>query len=97
MTEDPGSGQSPRRTGRPVDAEDPTSGLGSPSEPNATSSLREIDAAITSLRAGEGDMAAPNPWLDRLELRSQNPSSAHSCARSRTTTVCWSRSRRPTR
>ena len=73
MTEDPGSGQSPRRTGRPVDAEDPTSGLGSPSEPNATSSLREIDAAITSLRAGEGDMAAPNPWLDRLELRSQNP------------------------
>ena len=73
MTEDPGSGQSPRRTGRPVDAEDPTSGLGSPFEPNATSSLREIDAAITSLRAGEGDMAAPNPWLDRLELRSQNP------------------------
>ena len=73
MTEEPGSGQSPRRTGRPVDAEDPTSGLGSPSEPNATSSLGEIDAAITSLRAGEGDMAAPNPWLDRLELRSQNP------------------------
>ena len=73
MTEDPGSGQSPRRTGRPVDAEDPTSGLGSPSEPNATSSLREIDAAITSLRAGEGNMAGPNPWLDRLELRSQNP------------------------
>ena len=73
MTEEPGSGQSPRRTGRPVDAEDPTSGLGSPSEPNATSSLSEIDAAITSLRAGEGDMAAPNPWLDRLELRSQNP------------------------
>jgi len=73
VTEDPGSGQSPRRTGRPVDAEDPTSGLGSRSEPNATSSLREIDAAITSLRAGEGDMAAPNPWLDRLELRSQNP------------------------
>ena len=49
------------------------SGLGSPSEPNATSSLSEIDAAITALRAGEGDMAAPNPWLDRLELRSQNP------------------------
>ena len=73
MTEEPGSGQSPRRLGRPVDAEDPTSGLGSPSEPNATSSLREIDAAITSLRAGDGDMAAPNPWLDRLELRSQNP------------------------
>lgn len=73
MTEVPGSGQSPRRTGRPVDAEDPTSGLGSPSAPNATSSLGEIDAAITSLRAGEGDMAAPNPWLDLLDLRSQNP------------------------
>jgi hypothetical protein len=73
VQEDPGSGQSPRQPWQPVDAEDPTSGLGSPSEPNATSSLGEIDAAITSLRAGEGDTAAPNPWLDRLELRSQNP------------------------
>ena len=73
MQDDPGSGQSPRQPWQPVDAEDPTSGLGSPSEPNATSSLGEIDVAIASLRAGEGDMAGPNPWLDRLELRSQNP------------------------
>ena len=73
MQEDPGSGQSPRQPRQPVDAEDPTSGLGSPSEPSAKSSPGEIDAAITSLRAGEGDLAAPKTWLERLEQRSQNP------------------------
>ena len=46
---------------------------GAPSEPNATSSLGEIVPAITSLRAGQGDMRRPITWMDRLELRSQDP------------------------
>ena len=74
MTQVPGSGQSPRGNHRPVETEEPASSAGSPSEHDAASSMRDIDAALTTLRVGErASDDAGNQWLERLDLRSPDP------------------------
>jgi hypothetical protein len=74
VTEGPGPGQSPRGNNGPVDQEEPASSAGSPSEHGATSSLHDIDAALTTLRVGDRPSDdAGNPWLERLDLRSPDP------------------------
>jgi hypothetical protein len=74
VTEDPGSGQSPRGNNRPVEPEEPTSSSGSPSQYDATSPTHDIDAALTTLRAVDAPSEdAGNPWLEGLDLRSPDP------------------------
>lgn len=69
MAEDPGSDQGLRRR-EPAGARHPDDDLGALGG-IASSDLTDVDAAIATLRVGDGS-GSTNPWLERLEHRSPN-------------------------
>lgn len=71
MTENPGSGQSPRQGRRSASARPQDDDHGA-LDAVTTSALSDVDAAISALRATESVPDGPQ-WLDRLEHRSPDP------------------------